>query len=309
MRFGLRTVLVAAVLAASVGVVAAQQAGKTGGKEAAAAPPAAAPATGGNCIGNPNALGISRTVQIDTTGAPGFGFDHYKAHDFLQDKEVVLTFDDGPQVKTTHAILEALASHCVKATFFSVGKMALGLPEIIRDVHKAGHTIGTHTWSHQDLSKQPQDKGLEEIERGMSAVKRAVGGPIAPFFRYPALKDTPPTLQHLAQRNVAIFSTDIDSFDFKFRSGDGLVKAVMAKLEKKGKGILLFHDIQPGTAKAVPELLRELKAKGYKIVHMRPKGELATLPDYDKLVEKDVKGLPAAGAEKPTSSVVQTISN
>jgi peptidoglycan/xylan/chitin deacetylase (PgdA/CDA1 family) len=159
------------------------------------------------------------------------------------------------------------------------------------------------------VSKLSQEKGLEEIERGISAVKRAVGGPIAPFFRYPALKDTPHTLQHLAARNVAIFSTDIDSFDFKFRDAAGLVKSVMSKLEKRGKGILLMHDIQPGTAKAVPELLRELKAQGYKIVHMKPRGELATLADYDKLVEKDVKGLPAAGSEKPTSSVVRTISN
>lgn len=302
MRFALRTALVSSVLLASVGIVAAQQAGKT-------AAPQAQAAAGTTCAGNPNALGVSRTVEIDTTGAPGFGFDHYKAHDFLQPKEVVLTFDDGPQVKTTHAILEALASHCVKATFFSVGKMALGLPEIIRDVAKGGHTIGSHTWSHLDVSKLNQEKGLEEIERGMSAVKRAVGGPVAPFFRYPALKDTPHTMQHLATRNVAVFSTDIDSFDFKFRSGEGMVKAVMAKLEKKGKGILLMHDIQPGTAKAVPELLRELKAQGYKIVHMRPKGELNTLADYDKLVEKDVKGLPAAGSEKPTSSVVRTISN
>ena len=83
---------------------------------------------------DPSKLGVARTVQIDTTGGPGFGMDHYKAYDFLRLKEVVLTFDDGPQVRTTHAIVEALGAQCTKATFFSIGKMAAGLPEIIRDV-------------------------------------------------------------------------------------------------------------------------------------------------------------------------------
>jgi len=153
---------------------------------------------------NPNALGLARTVEIDTTDAPGFGFEHYKAYDFLRLKEVVLTFDDGPQVGYTHKVLEALAAHCTKATFFSIGKMAAGLPEIIRDVAKAGHTIGTHTWSHADISKLKNEADWKaEIEKGVSAVRRAVGGPIAPFFRYPVLKDTKESLAHLASRNIA----------------------------------------------------------------------------------------------------------
>lgn len=258
---------------------------------------------------NPNALGVSRTVEIDTTGGPGFGFEHYKAYDFLRLKEIVLTFDDGPQVGHTHAVLEALAAQCTKATFFSIGKMAAGLPEIIRDVAKAGHTIGTHTWSHADLSKLKTEADWKaEIEKGASAVKRAVGGPIAPFFRYPVLKDTKESLAHLAGRNIAIFSTDIDSFDFKFTSlrAEGMVKSVLERLEKKGKAILLFHDVQPATAKALPQILVELKTRGYKIVHMRPKAELKTLAEYDALIEKDVKGL-AAGHARPLSSVVQTV--
>jgi len=256
---------------------------------------------------NPNALGVSRTVEIDTTGGPGFGFEHYKAYDFLRLKEVVLTFDDGPQVGFTHAVLDALETQCTKATFFSIGMMAAGLPEILRDVAKAGHTIGTHTWSHADLSKMKNEADWKaEIEKGASAVKRAVGGPVAPFFRYPFLKDSKETLAHLASRGMAIFSADMDSFDFKFRNPDGFVKSVMERLERKGKGILLLHDVQPVTAKAVPQLLAELKAKGYKIVHMRPKAELKTLAEYDALIEKDMKGL-AAGTDRPLSSVVRTV--
>ena len=255
---------------------------------------------------NPNALGVARTVEIDTTGGPGFGFEHYKAYDFLVLKEVVLTFDDGPQVNTTHAILEALANHCTKATFFSIGKMAAGLPEIIRDVAKAGHTVGTHTWSHLDLSKMKTDAEWKaEIEKAVSAVRRAVGGPISPFFRYPYLRDSKDTLAHLAGRNMAIFSTDIDSFDFKFHA-DKLVSSVMGKLEKKGKGMVLMHDIQPGTAKGVPKLLDALKAGGYKIVHMKPKFELKSLAEYDTMIEKDMRGL-AAGTDRPMSSVIRTV--
>ena len=100
---------------------------------------------------NPGALGVARTVEIDTKGGPGFGFDHYKTYDFLEPKEVVLTFDDGPQKFHTEAVLAALARECTKATFFSIGKMALGYPEIIRRVAAEGHTIGTHTWSHAVL--------------------------------------------------------------------------------------------------------------------------------------------------------------
>jgi peptidoglycan/xylan/chitin deacetylase (PgdA/CDA1 family) len=223
----------------------------------------------------------------------------------LRDKEVVLTFDDGPQKNHTEAILTALANHCTKATFFSVGKMALGYPEIIRRVATEGHTVGTHTWSHQDL-KAKGAIAIEEIERGASAVRRAVGAPVSTFFRFPFLKDSPETLTHLQGRNVSMFSTDIDSFDFKFRAPEQLVSTLMAKVEKRGKGMLLLHDVQPVTARAMPLLLDRLAQGGWKVVHMKSKGELKTLPQWDQAIEKDVKGLPS-GNEKPTASIVKTV--
>jgi peptidoglycan/xylan/chitin deacetylase (PgdA/CDA1 family) len=253
-------------------------------------------------------LGVSRTVEIDTTGGPGFGMEHYKAYDFLQDKEVVLTFDDGPQKYTTEAVLKALNDECVKATFFSIGKMALGYPEIIREVAKAGNTVGTHTWSHKAIAKlKTFDEAKDEIERGVSGVHRAVGGSVAPFFRFPTLVDTQEAVAYLGKRNIAIFSTDIDSFDFKPQTADHLVKSVMQKLDKRGKGIILMHDIHKTTAKAVPMLLAELKAKGYKIVHMTAKGQVTTLAEYDQAIEKEAKGLPQIGAERPVSSIVKTV--
>ncbi|MBS0252837.1 MAG: polysaccharide deacetylase family protein [Proteobacteria bacterium] len=253
-------------------------------------------------------LGVSRTVEIDTTGGPGFGMEHYKAYDFLQDKEVVLTFDDGPQKYTTEAVLKALNDECVKATFFSIGKMALGYPEIIREVAKAGHTVGTHTWSHKAIAKlKTFDAGKDEIERGVSAVHRAVGEPIAPFFRFPTLVDTQEAIAYLGKRNIAIFSTDIDSVDYRPQTADHLVKSLMQKLDKRGKGILLMHDIHKTTAKALPMLLAQLKAKGYKIVHMTAKFPVTTVAEYDQAIEKEAKGLPQVGAEKPLSSIVKTV--
>src|SRR5215208_4655868 len=273
----------------------------------AAPPPAAAAAS--TCSGNPNALGVSRVVEIDTTGGPGFGWEHFKIHDFLRDREVVLTFDDGPWQGNTPAVLKALADHCVRATFFPIGKHATYYPEILKQVAAAGHTIGSHTWSHVDLSKkqyQEVEKAKEEIEKGISAIRLALGAPAAPFFRFPSLKHPPEMVTYLGQRNIAIFSTDMDSFDFTMRKPEQVIKSVMTKLQKHGKGIALMHDFQQVTAAALPELLNQLKANGYKIVHMKPKDPVQTIAQYDEMVAKEIK-LPTV-SDRPTSSVVRTIS-
>jgi peptidoglycan/xylan/chitin deacetylase (PgdA/CDA1 family) len=257
------------------------------------------------CRGNPNALGVARVVEIDTTGGPGFGFEHFKSHDFLRDGEVVLTFDDGPWRKNTPAILAVLAAHCTKAIFFPIGKHATWEPGILRQVAAAGHAVGSHTWSHQDLSKTSLQEGKDEIEKGISAVRAAVGGPTAPFFRFPALRHPPELVTYLGQRNIGIFSTDLDSFDFKMRKPEQVKQSVMAKLKKFGKGIVLMHDFQNATAEAAAVLLSDLKGGGFKIVHMKPKFELTTLAAYDEAILKESK-LPTVSRQ--TSGVVRTIS-
>lgn len=254
---------------------------------------------------NPNALGVARTVEIDTTGGPGFGFEQYKMHDFLQMREVVLTFDDGPWPNNTRAVLTALANHCVKATFFPIGKHALWHPDIIKEVASAGHTIGGHTWSHGNLERMKGEKGIEEIEKGFSAVKLALGSPPSPFFRFPFLKDKD-HLAYLGTRNIGVFSHDLDSFDFKMRTPEQVVSSVMSKLEKKGKGIILMHDFQQATANAMPALLNELKAKGYKLVHMKAKAPLPTLAQWDEAAKNEIKSA-GIGPDKPTSSIVRTV--
>jgi peptidoglycan/xylan/chitin deacetylase (PgdA/CDA1 family) len=255
---------------------------------------------------NRDALGVARVVEIDTTGGPGFGFEHFKQHDFLRDKEVVLTFDDGPW-PTTNAVIKALADECVRATFFAIGKHATYYPEILRGVAAAGHSVGTHTWSHQDLSKKSPEEAKAEIEKAISAVQWALGDQAqeASFFRFPALRHPTEMVTYLGERNIAIFSTDMDSFDFRLRNPDQIIKAIMMKLQKHGKGIVLMHDFQSGTSRALPQLLAELKAGGYKIVHMKSRTAVKTLPQYDAELQKNEK-LPTV-SQRPTSSIVRDI--
>ena len=273
---------------------------------AAAAAPAPAPvATKAKCD-NPNALGVERVVQIDTTGGPGFGFEHFKAYDFLRDHEIVLTFDDGPWPGNTERVLKALADNCTKALFFPIGMHAGWHPEILKKVAAAGHTIGSHTWSHKDLTKLTPDEAKAEIEKGIAAVSIALGNkPVGPFFRFPALRNPPEMVKYLGERNIGIFSTDMDSFDFKIHKPEQVIKSVMTKLEKHGKGIILMHDFQHGTSEAVPELLKRLKAGGYKVVQVVGKTPVEPLPEYKEAVLKEMgSGLDEA---RPMSSVIQTI--
>jgi peptidoglycan/xylan/chitin deacetylase (PgdA/CDA1 family) len=315
MRGAVACVLALSASLAAAGLAVAQSRSTAGSATATAVPvpppgalsavpiPGAALPAAPRCS-NPNALGVTRTVEIDTTGGPGFGGEHFKQHDFLRNNEVVLTFDDGPW-PTTPQVLKALADQCVRATFFPIGKHATYYPEILRAAAEAGHSIGNHTWSHQDLSRKTVQEGKDEIEKGISAVRMALGTPGAPFFRFPALRHPPELVTYLGERNLGIFSTDMDSFDFKMRKPEQVIASVMAKLKKHGKGMVLMHDFQTPTAQAVADLLLQLKAGGYKVVHMKAKDPVRTLAQYDEVLLKEQK-LPTVSA-RPTSSVVRTV--
>jgi peptidoglycan/xylan/chitin deacetylase (PgdA/CDA1 family) len=259
---------------------------------------------------NPNAMGVARVVEIDTTDGPGFGFQHFKTYDFLRDHEVVLTFDDGPWLGHTPLVLKALADQCLRATFFPIGKHATYYPEILKQVVAAGHTVGSHTWSHLDLQAVIKKSGLdaakEEMEKGASAVRMMADAPIAPFFRFPDLRHPPEMLTYLGGRNIATFSTDIDSWDFKIKKPEELIKTLMAKVQKAGKAIILMHDFQKVTSIALPQILGQLQKNGFKVVHMVPKIQLTTLPEFDEAVLKENKLQTLSN--RPTESVVKTIS-
>jgi peptidoglycan/xylan/chitin deacetylase (PgdA/CDA1 family) len=299
-------IAVAITVSAAGAAVWAQTAQAPSTAPAAAPTPAPAPAPAPAKCDNPNALGVERIVQIDTTGGPGFGFEHFKAYDFLRDKEVVLTFDDGPWPGNTPAVLKALADNCTKALFFPIGKHAGWHPEIMKQVAAAGHTVGSHTWSHKDLSKLSFEEAKAEMEKGIAAVSIALGNkPVGPFFRFPALRHPPEMLKYVGERNLGVFSTDMDSFDFKMRKPEQVVSSVMKKLEKHGKGIILMHDFQRPTAEAVPELLKQLKAGGYKVVQVVGKTPTEPLPEYKEAVLKEMGG--GLDTARPMSSVIQTI--
>lgn len=297
---------------ATLGVAHAQRIlGPMPSSPGAPAPAEAAPLPGATTAAptttcsNPNALGVSRVVEIDTTGGPGFGFEHFKQYDFLRPGEVVLTFDDGPWPHNTPAIIAALANQCTKALFFPIGKHSMWHPEILKQVAAGGHTIGSHTWSHLDLSKLSTEDAKAEIEKGFSAVRAALGQPASPFFRFPALRHPPELVAYLGTRNVGIWSTDMDSFDFKMKKPEQVVKSVMDKLKKHGKGIVLLHDFQRPTAGAAADMLAQIKAGGYKVVQVKAKDPVNTLPEYDEAIMKEFGGNVVSA--RPMGSVIRTI--
>ena len=304
--------LAAAISMLTTGAVWAQAPAPRASTQAPAATPAAPPppsaAPAKPACANPNALGVSRVVAIDTTGGPGFGFEHFKQLDFLRDKEVVLTFDDGPWPVNTPAVIRALDEQCTKAIFFPIGKHSTWHPEILKSVAAHGHTIGSHTWSHANLNnkKLTDDQRKAEIEQGISAVKWALGETPSPFIRFPALQHPPSMVTYMGERNIAMWSCDVDSFDFKARNAKKIVDTVMGKLDKLGKGIILMHDFQKHTAEALPELLKRLKEGGYKVVQVKAKTKLESIARYDEEVVKGLKQ-PTVNT-RPVSSVVETIS-
>jgi hypothetical protein len=123
---------------------------------------------------------------------------------------------------------------------------------------------------------------------GFSAVQAALGKPIAPFFRFPYLRDGLSNMTYLQGRQVGMFSIDVDSKDYRTHDAASLQRKVMGDLARAKKGIILFHDIHASTARALPGLLVELKAKGYRVVHVQPKAPLATLPEFDALAQQEL---------------------
>jgi peptidoglycan-N-acetylglucosamine deacetylase len=235
-------------------------------------PAVAAPlAAARECAQPDTAIGLGRIVEIDAASGPLFGVLTKQQNEptFLREKEVVLTFDDGPSPWVTSKILDTLERHCTKATFFSVGKMAVAYPDIARDIIARGHTLGGHTWSHpSQLPKMPFDKATEQIERGFAALEAATGGGVAPFFRFTGLNDSARLLEYLQRRGVATFSVDVVSDDSFIASPDEIARLTLKRVEHRGGGILLFHDIKPATAKALPAILDGLKQMGFRVVHL-----------------------------------------
>ena len=232
-----------------------------------------------DCPGHPDAIGTSRTLVVDPAEHARIGTMQYHETLPLEDHEVVLTFDDGPLPPYSKRILEILNSQCVKATYFIIGRMARAYPEVVREVYAAGHTVGTHSQNHPyTFPRMTLAKAQAEVDAGIDSVAAALGDPnqIAPFFRIPGLSRGAVIEQYLASKSIMTWSADFPADDWRHISAGEVMHRALSRLEAHGKGVLLLHDIQPATALALPGLLRELKKRGYRIVHVVPAS--ATLP-------------------------------
>jgi peptidoglycan-N-acetylglucosamine deacetylase len=221
----------------------------------------------------PGALGVSRTITVDPDEHPRVGSMQYGETLPLDDHEVVLTFDDGPLPPYTNRILDTLASECVKATFFMVGRMVQGYPAVVRRVYNEGHTVANHSQSHPfTFHKMSVDQASREIEGGFASLEAALGDrkAVARFFRIPGLLRQNSVEQYLAAHGDMTWSVDFLADDWTHINNREVARRAISRIEARGKGILLLHDIQPATALAFPEILKELKARGYKIVHVVP---------------------------------------
>ncbi len=229
---------------------------------------ATAPAAARDC--GPEALGVSRTIAIGPKGT-ALGLQSYPRTLDLEDHEVVLTFDDGPAAPTAR-ILDALAKECARATFFVIGRNAEESPALVKRAAAEGHTIGSHSYSHPANTLRLLDEAdaKVDIEKGIKAVERALGAETAPFFRFPGFADTPALVRYLEEKGYTIFGSDLWASDWSPMSPKGELELVMSRLEKAGKGIVLFHDSKAQTAQMLPDFLRALKARGYRLVHVAP---------------------------------------
>lgn len=226
-----------------------------------------------DCPGRPDALGTSRTLVVDPKAHPRIGIMQYGETLPLDDHELVLTFDDGPLPRYSNQILEILAAQCVKATFFLVGRQAQANPEGVRKVRDAGHTVATHSQNHPaGMHHLPIEVTRQEIDGGIASVSAALGDGNAPaaFLRIPGLARNDGIEEYAASKGIQIWSADFPADDWRHVSSSRVYELALQRLEAKGKGILLLHDIQARTVAALPKLLLELKARGYRIVHVVP---------------------------------------
>ena len=221
------------------------------------------------------ALGTSRILAIDAAKYPRVGLKSFPQTLPLDDKEVVLTFDDGPAA-TTPRILAALARECVLATFFQVGRGSQALPGIVKKIAWGSHTLGHHTWSHQHLNAMSFAAAKDEIDRGIAAEEAALNGnatsiPSTPFFRFPYFESTPALLDMLQTRGIVVFGADFWASDWLPMTPQDQLKLITSRLRAARKGIIRFHDSRAQTAAMLPDFLKYLRVNGYRVVHVIPK--------------------------------------
>jgi peptidoglycan-N-acetylglucosamine deacetylase len=224
------------------------------------------------CPGNADALGTARVLDVDAAATPRVGRKQFPQTLPLAPNEVVLTFDDGPWPGTTERILDALRAECARATFFLIGRNALARPALAQRELAEGHTVGYHSFSHPMLDRMPVASAQADIDRGIAAVNTALKAQAervpSPFFRFPYFASSPPLLDWLERRRMAVFGADLWASDWNPMSPDQELRLVLGRVEANRGGIVLFHDTKAQTAAMLPPFLRALKARAFSIVHV-----------------------------------------
>ena len=193
----------------------------------------------------------------------------------LRPGEVILTFDDGPRPGKTPKILDALDHYGVKGTFLMLGSAAKAQPALAQEVARRGHSVGSHTFDHTNLANLSRQAALDEIARGEAAVAEALGGAgrLAPFFRFPYLAQTGFLRTSLLHGDMVVLDVDIDSKDYYRDSAQVVANRTLERLEARGSGIILFHDIHQRTVDLLPGFLAKLEMRGYSVVRLVPKAD------------------------------------
>lgn len=194
----------------------------------------------------------------------------------LEPKQVILTLDDGPHPEYTPTILKSLSAANARATFFHMGRAVKKYGDVVKQVARGGHAIGTHSFTHRCIGSRPNcksangrlltfEEGVKEIRTAHQAVFDLLGW-VDPFFRFPYGESSPELRKYLRENQMAEWFWSTDSEDWKAQPVENIVPRIMKSLEKNRRGIILLHDVQQRTALIMPSLLKELYFNGYRVV-------------------------------------------
>lgn len=182
----------------------------------------------------------------------------------VTEKVVALIFDDGPTPDLTPRLLEILKTAGVKATIYVIGGRVVKNPELVKRADAEGHEIGNHTWTHKNLTEISRDEALKQIQQTTDAIVRAIGRKPA-TFRPPYIATSEAlNLWIRDELGMKVISTNVDTVDWRDRNADMAFQIVTTKVAPGA--IILCHETQPTTLDALPKIISELKARGYRFV-------------------------------------------
>jgi peptidoglycan-N-acetylglucosamine deacetylase len=203
---------------------------------------------------------------------------------------IAMTFDDGPSAALTPKLLDILAAHHIKATFFVIGENVAEHPEIVARATREGHEIGNHSWSHPNLAKMSDDGVRHQLSRTDDAIKSAIGTRPT-LLRPPYGSITAREKRWIHDEfGYQIILWDVDPYDWR-RPGPAVVRNRILKETRPGS-IVLSHDIHPGTIEAMPSTFDELEAKGFKFVTVSELIRMA-VPRQPKPSPQPTESIPA----------------